>query len=177
MTAMKSVVTVMLALLIVMPVLAQPLVEGDHLIRIRLWAGEGVAKGLAAMTGQQSRDLGSKLRRAAREGKLTPFFGNYDFRVEFRSLAADPAPGTMVMVNNQPVLFANPMFVRVIDGEGRLQISSRWVDENTILVLTYPPALGEMHYPPPPYRQLRTMHGELARLVHEHEVSNYHFVK
>lgn len=173
---MKSMVVLLLALLITMPALAQPLAEGDHLIRIRLWTGEGVAKQLAAIAGRQSRDIGGQLRQAAKEGKLKPLAGKYDFRVGFRNLA-NPAPGTMVMVNGQPVPFANPTDITVINGEGRMQISSRWVDENTILVLTYPPELGEMHYPPPPYRQLRTARGELARLVREHEVSNYHFVK
>lgn len=176
---MKSLMAAMLALMVAVPqASAQPLTsEGDHLIRIRLWRSETIAKELTTVPGKQSRDLGAALRQAAREGRLAVHPGTYGFRVEFRNLTADPAPGTMVLVNGQPTPFSNPMDVPVTNGEGRLRISSQWVSESTILILSAPQELGELHYPPPLYRQLRTAPGELARLVGEHEASNYHFVK
>lgn len=166
------------------PLAAVPLSD-SHVLRIRLWEGTAASKELIAVDGRQSRDLGAKLRQAAREEKLKPLEGRHEFRLEFSNLAFELARGQKIIVNSEVFLVPQgfgsqgraAIAVTVTNGEGWVEISASWVKEETVIKIAAPPTLGDLHYPPPPYRELRTKRGELARLVGEHEASNYHFVK
>ena len=178
-------------LFLVSPAPAQPVLEvqpsyADHTLRLRLWKNEGAAQELAVTAGRQSRDLGARLREAARDGLLAPQPGRHAFTLRFINLAFELAQNGRVRMNGE-VFVLPPNFggtdargqtldqitVEVTGGEGRLEISERWIREDTVLQIIPPPGLCAY---PPPGRRLQTAPGELARRTREDDVTNFHFV-
>lgn len=102
---------------------------------IHFWSGGGALQ-LFPMRGQQSRDRGSLLIAAERQGTQRRYPGTFRFLVEFQNLGGALWPGTGVLINGQPpkpedFLDQNRIWVEVRDGFGVIAVPAHWITPAT----------------------------------------------